>query len=151
MKSKLLLPLIVILLSFTSCTKDQVAQTLENSSVSVVFKVAGVWIDLSIGNGGGYYYDQSAYANYYDPNNNVTTTIGYITSYPLDETRIVIHDQNGAILGTANLPSGTGSQMNVAITNIRNWFSNGGGRLPVLVTWNQKFTNAPWDGTIIGY
>lgn len=142
---------IVAVFLFSSCTKEQLEQTLENSNISVGFRVGGVWVTLSIGNGGGYYYDQSAYYGFDYGYNNAVTTIGYIRALPLDETRIPIFDRSGLILGNANLPSGTGSQMNLAITQIRNWFRNGGGPLPVLVSWNQKWTNAPWDGTIVSY
>lgn len=148
---KLFIFAIATVLFSSSCTKEQLEETLQNSNITVGFRVGGAWVTLSIGNGGGYYYDQSAYYGYdYNVTNSVTT-VGYIRALPLDETRIPIFDRNGQILGNANLPSGTGSQMNVAITQIRNWFVNGGGPLPVLVSWNQKFTNAPWDGTIVSY
>ncbi len=139
-------------IALTSCSKNpDDIQPQGSINLTVGFKVLGQWVTLSIGNGGGYYYNQSAYAGYNYYNNNSVTTIGYIRALPLDETRIPIFDQRGLILGNANLPSGTGSETNVAITQIRNWFRNGNGPLPVLVDWHQRWTSAPWDGTIIAY
>ncbi len=127
-----------IFLPFTSCTKTGVGAT-------IGVGLGPIWVQFNIGNGGGNYYP------YGNIPGNVSSSIAYINAYPLDETRIPVFDQSGQMLGFVNCPSGTGSQTNMAITAIRNWFASGHITLPVLVNWNQRWTNAPWDGSIIGF
>lgn len=153
----------VVILSFfflTSCTKDEmkdvVNQTLQNSSISVGFEVAGVPVQLSLGGGTGMYYDQQYYnsyqcpssgSNYYDNNTNVT--VCYIVSKPFSQTAIVVFDKNGHAIATVSSVNGNWQQDNAFFLQLQNWnYSNG--PCAVLVQWDPKWTSGPWSGKIIG-
>lgn len=139
MKSiKFLLPVLTtILFSTSSCNKIKVDE--------IDVQNGQIYVSFLIGSGGGQCYDSGNIPS------NVSSSIAYITGYPTDETKIPVVDQHGHLLGNVICPPGTGSQIGVNIARIRNWFNNGGGKLPVRVDWYNRWTNKPWEGTITAY
>lgn len=135
MKSIILFIVVIFSLTLVSCRK---------TGAELMITPAGL-IYVTFGN------TQYPYYNFGYIPSRVSVTVGYVNLSPLDETKIPIWDKNGNLLGMANLPSGAGSQMNVAINNIRYYFNNGGTSLPVVVDWYQKWTSAPWEGRIVAY
>lgn len=139
---------IVALLFFTSCSTEEGASV--DANITFGFQIDGVYVSLSYGNGGGYYYPQSAYDNYVPTNNgDVNTTVCYILSAPLNPTAIAVFDYEGNCLGTVSLAYGNWQQENNFFQFLQNWNYNNQ-PCAVLVQWDPKFTNGPWSGHIIG-
>lgn len=140
-------------LVLTSCSKTEVKEVLNNISVTIGFQVAGVWVELGVNNGGGYYYDQQYYGSYvYGNNINTETTICYVLTKPYNSELIPVFDKYNRQIGTARCDMGVGSQTNQLWLSLQNWFDiPPGGKCAVLVSWPvTPFThNGPWTGTII--
>ncbi len=152
MKSIKNLLAILATISITSCGEKIDIGVDANANIG--FQVAGVYVEVSLGNGSGYYYDQNAYQSYVwgpsgsAPRNNITVV--YIFSKPLDQTAIAVFDQNGRPIGRASCTSGTWQQMNQMFLFLQNWNYN---LKPckVLVEWDPRpFTYGEWSGKIIG-
>jgi hypothetical protein len=151
MKSiKLLLPIFAtILLSATSCKKN-IGEIL--SSTSIGFNQDGLWITVNIGNGGGYYYDYSAYQNYgYGPSAQSFTAVVYVISSPTNSTSIPVYVKdrygNFSFLGTADCVNGVSWQVaNYQLQLLQNWFiQHPGVPCAIVGEFDPRYTNAPWS------
>lgn len=155
MKSKLfLIVLVAIVTIFTTSCSPNNAPGMNGgieANITVGFRIAGTWVQLSFGNGGGYYYDQYAYNNYgygYNPVTNVTVV--YIYSKPLNQTSIAVFDRIVRPIGTVSCTGGTWQQSNQMFQFLQNWNYNVG-PCAVLVEWDPvSLTYHQWGGKIIG-
>jgi hypothetical protein len=136
MKSiKLIIATMAIVLFSTSCNKADVMG-------DIGVQIGPVYIQLSFGGGQGAYYGYG-----YVPAN-VNTTVAYIMSVPNNPTAIAVFDQNGRAMGTVHIASGDWRLDNDLFMFFRGW--NYRTPCAVLIQWDQRWTNAPWSGKIIG-
>jgi hypothetical protein len=135
LKITTLVILLLLIVSFSSCEKE--------IGVTAGVQVGPVYVDLSFGGGTGPYY------GYGNVPPSLNTSVVYIISKPLDQTAIAVFDQNGRQMGVVTCTSGTWQQSNQMFHFLQNW-NYSVRRCAVLVQWDQKWTNAPWSGKIIG-
>jgi hypothetical protein len=136
MKSKIFTTFMVAaIFSLTSCQKGDLG-------VDIGAQIGPVYVQLSFSSGSGPYYGYG-----YVPAN-VNTTVAYIMSVPNNPTAIAVFDQNGRAMGTVHIASGDWRLDNDLFMFFRGW--NYRTPCAVLIQWDQRFTNAPWSGKIIG-
>jgi len=149
---KLFISAITATLFFTSCTKEQLEETLQNSSVSVGFRVGSSWVTLSIGNGQGSYYNAEAYGDYgYGPSATGFTNVVYVLNPPTNSTSIPVYVRdrfgNFVQLGFADCVNGVTWQVaNYQLALLQNWFvQHPGVPCAMAADFDPRYTNGPWS------